>query len=83
MPTTRRRRSVVASDDVHVDSCASDAKSKFIPELVSLRSGLDKVRGLVEQDERTTTQFGSSIGKADDGEAKAKAALRNLEGGAA
>lgn len=67
-----------------VEGLRQHAESKFTPELVSLRSGLDKVRGLVEQAERTTTtRFGSLIGKGDNGEAKAEAALRNLEGGAA
>lgn len=60
------------------------AESKFAPELVSLRSGLDKVRGLVEVADRTTfARFGSLIGKGDNGEARAEAALRNLEGGEA
>lgn len=69
-----------------VEGLRQHAEGKFTPELVRLRSGLDRVRGIVEQAQRTTsTRFGSLIGKGDSNAAKAEAALRALEanGGAA
>lgn len=67
-----------------VETLREFAEDQFARPLVSLRSGLDKVRGIVEQAERTTSsRFGSLIGKGDSGEAQKEAALRALEGGAA
>lgn len=66
------------------DTLRDFAEHHFARPLVAIRDGLDKVRGIVEQADRiTTSRFGSLIGRGDSREARAEAALRNLEGGAA
>lgn len=66
------------------DTLRDFAEHQFARPLVAIRDGLDKVRGIVENADRiTTSRFGSLIGRGDSREARAEAALRNLEGGAA
>lgn len=66
------------------DTLRDFAERQFARPLVAIRDGLDKVRGIVEQADRiTSARFGSLIGRGDSREARAEAALRNLEGGAA
>lgn len=60
------------------------AEEQFAGPLVALRSGLGRVREIVERAETVTTKrFGGIVGRGDTREAKQEAALRALETGGA
>lgn len=66
------------------ENLRAEASRKFAPKHDTILAGVDRLRGLVEHADRITGQrFGALIGRGNSGDAKAEAALRALEGGAA